>query len=57
MAGVGLAPLPVPFAVPDSDLVIVIDSMPALIFPFYLVIHRDMKRAPRVRAFLNFVTE
>ena len=55
-SGVGLAPLPVPFAVPDSDLVIVIDSMPALIFPFYLVIHRDMKRAPRVRAFLNFVT-
>jgi hypothetical protein len=30
--------------------------MPTLIFPFYLVIHRDMKRAPRVRAFLNFVT-
>jgi DNA-binding transcriptional LysR family regulator len=55
-SSVGLAPLPVPFAASDGDLVPVIGPMTELIFPFYLVIHREMKRAPRVRAFLNFVT-
>jgi DNA-binding transcriptional LysR family regulator len=55
-SGVGLAPLPVPFAACDGDLLTVIDPLPELTFQFYLVIHRDMKRAPAVRAFLNFVT-
>jgi DNA-binding transcriptional LysR family regulator len=55
-SGVGLAPLPVPFAAHDNDLVTVVDPLPELTYPFYLVIHRDMKHAPRVRAFLNFVT-
>jgi DNA-binding transcriptional LysR family regulator len=53
-SGIGLAPLPVPFAARESDLVIVVDSKPELTFPFYLVIHRDMQRVRRVRAFLDF---
>ena len=31
-------------------------AQPALNFPFYLVIHRDIKRVRRVRAFLDFMT-
>jgi DNA-binding transcriptional LysR family regulator len=54
-SGVGLAPLPVPFAAPENDLVMVLDSRPELTFPFYVVIHRDMQRVRRVRAFLDFL--
>lgn len=53
-SGVGLAPLPVPFAGRESDLVMVLESQPELTFPFYLVMHRDMQRIRRVRTFLNF---
>jgi DNA-binding transcriptional LysR family regulator len=55
-SGVGLAPLPVPFAEHESDLVAVIGPFPELTYPFYLVMHRDMRRTPRVRAFFDFVT-
>jgi DNA-binding transcriptional LysR family regulator len=55
-SGAGLAPLPMPFAAPEPDLSIVIETRSALNFPFYLVIHRDMKRVRRVRAFLDFIT-
>jgi DNA-binding transcriptional LysR family regulator len=54
-SGVGLAPLPVPVAATDTDLCRVIDPIPELTFPFYLVFHRNMKQAPRVKAFLKFV--
>jgi DNA-binding transcriptional LysR family regulator len=53
--GVGVAPLPVPYASRESDLAIVVESEPRLNFPFYLVIHRDMQRVRRVRAFLDFM--
>ena len=33
----------------------VLESRPELTFPFYLVMHRDMQRVRRVRAFLNFL--
>jgi DNA-binding transcriptional LysR family regulator len=33
----------------------VLDSRPELNFPFYVVIHRDMQRVRRVRAFLDFL--
>ena len=33
----------------------VLDSCPELNFPFYVVIHRDMQRVRRVRAFLDFL--
>ena len=54
-SGVGIGPLPVPYARRESDLVMVLDSRPELNFPFYVVIHRDMQRVRRVRAFLNFL--
>jgi DNA-binding transcriptional LysR family regulator len=55
-SGVGLAALPVPLAEPESDLVAVLGPLPELTHPFYLVMHRDMRRTPRVRAFSDFVT-
>ena len=54
-SGVGLAPLPTPFAKREIDLVMVLESRPELTFPFYVVIHPDMRRIRRVRAFLSFL--
>src|SRR5262249_2532093 len=54
-SGVGVGPLPVPYAKRERDLVMVVDSRPELNFPFYVVIHRDMRRVRRVRAFLDFL--
>jgi DNA-binding transcriptional LysR family regulator len=51
-SGVGVAPLPIPYAKREDDLVMVLDSRPELNVPFYVVIHRDMQR---VRAFLDFL--
>jgi DNA-binding transcriptional LysR family regulator len=56
-SGAGLAPLPVPLAAGESDLVPVIGPLPELTFPFYLVVHRDMRRTPRVRAFFDFIND
>ena len=56
-SGVALAPLPMPLAAGDTDLVLVLGPSPELTFPFFLVTHRDMKDTPRVRAFMNFVTD
>jgi len=56
-SGVGVGPLPVPYAKRESGLVMVVDSRPELNFPFYVVIHRDMQRVRRVRAFLNFLAD
>jgi DNA-binding transcriptional LysR family regulator len=55
-SGVGLAALPVPLAEPESDPVAVLGPLPELTHPFYLVMHRDMRHTPRVRAFSDFVT-
>jgi DNA-binding transcriptional LysR family regulator len=54
-SGVGLAPLPIPFAAREIGLVMVLKSRPELKFPFFVVIHRDMQRVRRVRAFLDFL--
>jgi DNA-binding transcriptional LysR family regulator len=54
-SGAGLAPLPVPLAERENDLVAVLGPLPELTFPFYLVMHRDMRRTPRVRAFVDFI--
>jgi DNA-binding transcriptional LysR family regulator len=40
----------------DTDLIRLFDSIPELRLPFYLLIHRDMRQTPRVRAFCDFVT-
>ena len=55
-SGAGISPLPMIAVENETDLVCLFDSIPALRLPFYLVIHRDMRRTPRVRAFCDFVT-
>ena len=51
-SGAGIAPLLAYQG--DSELVCVIDKID-LLTPFHLLMHRDMQRTPRVRAFADFV--
>jgi len=53
-AGAGLAAMPHFQAETESELVCVIEDI-GLVMPYYLLMHRDMQRAPRVRAFADFV--
>ena len=39
----------------ESELVRLFDIGPELVTPFYLLMHRDLQRTPRVRAFFDFV--
>ena len=39
----------------DNELVRAIDDIPELAAKCYLLTHRDLHRAPRVRAFFDFV--
>lgn len=55
-SGAGLAPLPIPLAGRESDLIVVLGPVQQLTFPFYLLMHQDMRHTPRVRAFFDFVT-
>jgi DNA-binding transcriptional LysR family regulator len=54
-SGVGLAPLPMPLATRDPDLVRVMGPLPGLFSPIYLLTHPDLRRAPRVSAFFDYV--
>ena len=54
-SGAGISPLPVIAVEGEPDLVSLFDSIPELRLPLYLLIHRDMQRTPRVRAFCDFV--
>lgn len=54
-SGAGLSPLPVIAVEGEPDVVRLFDQIPELRLPFYLLIHRDMQRTPRVRAFCDFV--
>jgi DNA-binding transcriptional LysR family regulator len=54
-SGVGLGPLPIHHGDRDEDLVRLIDTAPALVSHFWLLMHRDMRRTPRVRAFFDHV--
>lgn len=51
-SGTGIAPL---LMHDDSDLVRVVDIV-GLVTPYYLLMHKDMRHRPRVRAFANFVS-
>jgi len=55
-SGAGLSALPIIAVELEPDLIRLFDSIPKLTLPFYLIIHRDMQRTPRVRAFCDFVT-
>jgi DNA-binding transcriptional LysR family regulator len=52
--GAGLAALPHFQGDRESELLRVIDDI-GLVMPYYLILHRDMQRTPRVRAFADFV--
>ena len=54
-SGAGISPLPVIAVEGEPDVVCLFDSIDELRLPFYLLIHRDMQRTPRVRAFCDFV--
>jgi DNA-binding transcriptional LysR family regulator len=56
-SGVGLAPIPVIIGDAAPDLVRLIGPIPDLSTPFYLLMHRDMRKTPRVRAFFDFFVE
>ncbi len=54
-SGAGISPLPVIAVENEPDVVCLFDAIPELRLPFNLLIHRDMRRSPRVRAFCDFV--
>jgi DNA-binding transcriptional LysR family regulator len=54
-SGAGLAPLPVIVGEQDNDLMQVLPPLSELSTPFHLLVHEDMRQAPRVRAFFDFV--
>jgi DNA-binding transcriptional LysR family regulator len=53
-SGAGLSPLPVVQGENEADLVRIID-IPGMLNHIYLLMHRDMQRTPRVRAFFDYV--
>ncbi len=54
-SGAGLAPLPVPLAIRETDLVSVLGPLPGLYSPIYLLTHPDLRHMPRVRTFFDFI--
>jgi DNA-binding transcriptional LysR family regulator len=54
-SGVGLGPLPIHHGDQEEELVRLIDITPELVSHFWLLMHRDMRRTPRVRAFFDYV--
>jgi DNA-binding transcriptional LysR family regulator len=54
-SGAGLAPLPMLLGTSEDGLEPVLESIPEIDSKLYLVIHADLKRTPRVRAFCDFV--
>jgi DNA-binding transcriptional LysR family regulator len=56
-SGVGLAPIPIIIGDAEPELIRLIGPIPDLSTPFYLLMHRDMRKTPRVRAFFDFFIE
>jgi DNA-binding transcriptional LysR family regulator len=54
-SGLGLAPLPVPLAGHDPELVRVLGPLPGLFSPIYLLTHPDLRHSPRVSAFFDYI--
>ncbi len=54
-SGAGMAPLPMLLVGPNDDLEPVLAPIPELDSKIYLVMHEDLRRTPRVRAFCDFV--
>ena len=56
-SGAGLAVVPVIVGENERDLVRVLGPIDDLTTPYYLLMHQDMRRTPRVRAFFDFVVD
>lgn len=56
-SGVGLGPLPTALGDAEQDLVCVLGPIPALTRSWRLLTHTDLRRAPRVSAFFDFIIE
>jgi hypothetical protein len=56
-SGAGLTPMPVIVGENESELVRTLGPIDDIATPFYLLMHQDMKRTPRVRAFFDFFVE
>jgi DNA-binding transcriptional LysR family regulator len=56
-SGAGLSPLPVIIGDSEHDLTRMLEVIPSVISSFYLVIHEDMKRTPRVRVLFDFFVQ
>jgi len=56
-SGAGLAPLPLPLAVRETELECVLGPVPGLYSPIYLLTHPDLRHMPRVRAFFDFIVD
>ena len=54
-SGAGLAPLPMPLAMQEADLVSVLGPVPGLYSPIYLLTHPELRHMPRVRTFFDFI--
>jgi DNA-binding transcriptional LysR family regulator len=54
-SGAGLAPLPMLLGRSEDGLEPVLESIPEIDSKLYLVMHADLKRTPRVRAFCDFI--
>jgi DNA-binding transcriptional LysR family regulator len=56
-SGFGLTLLPCHVADPETDLVRVIDPLPALTYGFWILTHPDLHKTPRVQAFFQFMAD
>jgi DNA-binding transcriptional LysR family regulator len=54
-SGVGLGLLPIHHGNRERGLVRLIETEPEVVSHFWLLMHRDMRQTPRVRAFFDFV--
>jgi len=56
-SGAVTAPLPFMIGENEDDFVCLFGPIPELKYSFYLLMHKDLKRTPRVRAFFDFVVD
>jgi DNA-binding transcriptional LysR family regulator len=56
-SGIGIAPLPLFVGENERDLERLLDPIPDVVTEFFLLMHEDMRRTPRVRAFFDFIVD
>jgi DNA-binding transcriptional LysR family regulator len=54
-SGAGLAPLPMPLAMRETELERVLGPLPGLYSPIYLLTHPDLRHMPRISTFFDFI--